>query len=282
MTAINRGIPMAIKKGTNKGEILTAGDSDDRLLGRAGNDTLLGGDGNDKLDGGSGDDELLGGDGNDLLLPGKGGADAMDGGKGIDTVSYANFVPTGAIGITLQLNPVGEIAHEDAAGDTFRNVERFVGTSAKDYFYMFRQDVARGYSVFGGDGDDAIRVDGGTMRGGEGNDYLGGDTDRELADTFWLELGSGTDTIGYFDSRQDKLRISGDEFGVGALLNSDELIYSNTVTPVGTKAQFIYHDADDRLYFDPDGTGSEAAVLVADFDGATLVNSPNEGNFEIV
>lgn len=273
---------MATKKGTKQNDMLKGADSDDILLGRAGNDTLLGGDGNDRLDGGAGDDELLGGDGNDLLLPGRGGNDAMDGGKGIDTVSYANFVAPDTIGVSIQLNAFDQYQYNDfdAEGDTFLNVERFIGTNAKDYFYIFRQDAPDGYSVFGGDGDDFINVDGGTMRGGNGNDTLLGEG--EMVDTFWLELASGSDTFKYFDGRQDKLRISGREFGVGALLNDDELISSDTVTPIGTKAQFIFQDSQDRLYFDPDGTGSETAVLLVQFESSSLINTPTEGNFEIV
>ena len=275
---------MATKKGTNKSEILNGTDSGDSLLGRGGNDTLFGGDGKDRLDGGAGDDELLGGDGNDLLLPGRGGADAMDGGKGIDTVSYANFVAPETVGISIQLNWVNQYQYTDfdAEGDGFLNVERFIGTNANDYFYIFRQDAPNGYSVSGGDGNDVIRVDGGTMRGGDGNDDLRGDDKRVLEDTFWLDLASGSDTFGYFDGRQDKLRISGKEFGVGALLNDDELISSDTVTPVGMKAQFIFQDSQDRLYFDPDGVGSETAVLLVQFESSSLVNTPTEANFEIV
>lgn len=272
---------MVTKKGTKQLDILKGFDSDDVLLGRAGDDTLFGGAGNDRLDGGDGDDELLGGDGNDLLLPGKGGADAMDGGKGIDTVSYANFVPTAANGISVQLNDVSESTAFDSEGDTFLNVERFIGTTGNDYFFIYRNDAAGGYSVNGGDGNDFIRIDGGTMRGGNGNDHLRGDSAQQLADTFWVELGKGTDTIGDFDMGQDKLRISGKEFGIGALLNSDEFIYSDSVTPVGTAPQFIFEDDQDKLYFDVDGTGGQAAVLLVEFvDGQ--VNTLTEGTFEIV
>ena len=273
---------MVTKKGTNNNDMLKGADSDDMLLGRAGNDTLLGGDGNDRLDGGAGDDELLGGDGNDVLLPGKDGADAIDGGKGIDTVSYANFVPSAGIATTIQLNPIGELTYVDAAGDTFVNVERFIGTSNRDDFFFYRHDVPDGYYVFGGAGDDFMRIEGGTMRGGEGNDLLLGDGGDVYVDTFCLELNRGADTIQEFTSSQDKLQVSRKVFDVGRLLNTDELVNrASDASATEAKAQFIYRKDTDQLFYDSDGTGSEAAILVAEF-GADTPGYLFVANFEIV
>ena len=109
---------------------------------------------------------MVGGKGNDLLLPGQGSADAMDGGGGIDTVSYANFVPSGSMGVIILLDPDATLTDLDAVGDDFANVERFVGTSVSDRFEFYRHDVSRGYFVKGGGGDDHLHVEGGVMRGG--------------------------------------------------------------------------------------------------------------------
>lgn len=272
---------MATKKGTNKGETIKGTNSDDVLEGRAGDDTLNGSSGNDRLDGGDGADELVGGKGNDLLLPGKGGADAMDGGEGVDTVSYANFVPSANFGLLVQLNPGWESTDFDADGDTFANVERFIGTSGNDYFYIYRHDVAQGYYVNGAGGDDFLRVEGGVMRGGSGIDELRGDSQDKYVDTFWLELNKGSDEIAEFTDNQDMIRISGKVFGIGTLLNSDELYNRPDMTATGTKAQFIYHTGSHQLHFDADGTGSEAAIKVADF-GSNGPSSLNVGDFEIV
>jgi Ca2+-binding RTX toxin-like protein len=271
---------MATKKGTKRDDLLKGTDGDDVLSGLGGDDTLFGGGGNDTLNGGNGADELLGGNGNDLLLPGKGGADAMDGGKGIDTVSYANISLTGEIGISVQLNPVGESTEFGSEGDTFLNVERFIGTSGKDYFYIYRQDALKGYYVDGGEGADVLRVEGGIMRGGGGNDNLLADG-ADLVDTFWLELNQGSDTINGYDATQDKLRISGREFGIGSMLNSDELTTrAADSSATGTKAQFIIREDLDQLFFDADGIGSEVAILIADFNSD--IDYLNVGHFEIV
>lgn len=271
---------MATKKGTNKSETLKGTNSDDILLGLAGNDTLYGGEGNDKLNGGAGDDELLGGNGNDLFLPGQGGADAMDGGKGIDTVSYANFSTT--VGIRIEIYAVGQTSLDDSAGDTFFSVERFIGSDASDYFYINRPEAGLKPYVFGGDGEDNIHIFNGVARGGAGNDTLTADGG-VFVETFWLERDGGTDSIGNFRGTQDKLRISGEEFGIGAMLNSDELFSSfSSASPTGTKAQFIFRSDEDQLFFDPDGTGSEAAVLLVDFRDSSQISSLTVEDFQIV
>ncbi|AXE29617.1 hypothetical protein DK842_06720 [Chromobacterium phragmitis] len=58
--------------GTDKGELISAGDGDDTLNGYGGDDTLNGGPGNNLLDGGDGDDSLTGGNGHDTLAGGRG------------------------------------------------------------------------------------------------------------------------------------------------------------------------------------------------------------------
>jgi Ca2+-binding RTX toxin-like protein len=272
---------MATKKGTNKGELVKGTKADDILLGRGGDDTLSGGNGNDRLDGGDGADELVGGKGNDLLLPGKGGADAIDGGAGVDTVSYANFAPSGNIGVHIQLNADSTVTDNHAAGDGYLNVERFVGTSVADSFFFYRHDVPQGYYVNGGGGDDQLRVEGGVMRGGVGIDSLLGDSKDMYVDTFWLELNKGGDEIGGFTDGQDLIRISGKEFGIGTLLNSDELYTQSNSDATGTNAQFIYRTGANQLYFDADGTGDGAAVMIADFGSNGPMKLTVE-DFEIV
>lgn len=66
---------------------LHGGAGDDTLLGEAGNDRLWGDDGRDVLDGGAGADILHGGAGDDLLLGGA-GADTLTGGTGADVFRY--------------------------------------------------------------------------------------------------------------------------------------------------------------------------------------------------
>jgi Ca2+-binding RTX toxin-like protein len=99
---------MAIINGTTGNDVLTGTASDDTINGLGGNDTLSGGDGNDILVGGA-------------------GADAMDGGNGTDTASYA-----GSTAVTIDLKT--GVNTGDALGDTYTNIEKFLGSSGADTF----------------------------------------------------------------------------------------------------------------------------------------------------
>jgi hypothetical protein len=267
---------MAKKTGTKHDDILTGGNGNDVLKGLNGNDTLIGGNGNDTLDGGLGDDELLGGDGNDLLLPGKAGYDAVDGGKGIDTASFANFTSTAGIQIT-GLSARNVFGSRDADGDTFLRVENFIGTSAGDFFGFY--DTTLSGFVYGGKGNDTIFAAGAVVRGDEGNDSLYGDASTAaIADTFWLQLGKGYDSINNFELGTDLIRIKGSEFGIGQLLNADEFFSrASDNIATGEKAQFIMRQDDHSLYFDSDGIGSDAPTLIA-----YLTVNVTRSDFEIV
>jgi hypothetical protein len=88
------------------------------------------------------------------------------------------------VGVSVQLNAGGESTDFDSAGDTFANVERFMGTSETDHFFFYRHDVAQGYYVNRGGGDDQLRVEGGIMRGGNGIDSLLG----EAKTSMWIRF----------------------------------------------------------------------------------------------
>jgi hypothetical protein len=67
------------------------------------------------------------------------------------------------------------------------------------------------------------------------------------------------------------------------MLNTDEFFLRGTdLVPTGTKAQFIFLDTTDRLYFDRDGTGSEAAILVNDFDFTSPLDGLTIFDFDVV
>ena len=72
---------------TGGAHIVTGNDSDNNILGSAGNDTLDGGLGNDNLDGGTGADLMIGGLGNDTYtIDNLGDVEQEAAGEGIDTV----------------------------------------------------------------------------------------------------------------------------------------------------------------------------------------------------
>ena len=140
---------------------LDGGEGNDRLSGGKGNDTLYGGlednpsytpwwdvspapsdyldggEGNDKLYagpfsfgsrlyGGEGDDELYGGYGEDYFEGGA-GADKISGSSNRDTISYAGS--DAAVNISLE---TGHASGGHAEGDTFKSVERIIGSAHND------------------------------------------------------------------------------------------------------------------------------------------------------
>jgi Ca2+-binding RTX toxin-like protein len=130
------------------------------VFGFSGNDSLMGGIGSDQLNGGVGADRLTGGL----------GADALDGGGGTDTVSYADNL--GAVFVNLS---TGQGFGNAAQGDTYRDIENVLGSSAGDF--VIGNGVAN--RLDGAGGDD-------TLIGGLGADVLIG--------------GAGSDTASYEDN----------------------------------------------------------------------------------
>ena len=148
---------------------------DDTLIGGEGSDTIIGGQGDDSLRGEGGNDSIDGGIGNDILNGGA-GADTIDGGDGIDLLDFSEA--TNAVEVRLYTNSG---ALNDAAGDSYFNIENVVSGSGNDKLI----------------GDTAANM----LDGGEGNDFFSG---REGNDTILGGLGAdtmfgdaGTDLIDY-------------------------------------------------------------------------------------
>jgi|GEM_PF-923640 len=190
--------------GTQFNDVLTGGNTNNKVFGWLGNDILNGNGGDDWLRGGLGDDTVDGGDGNDLLI-GSGqllfdgpsysdtSSDNLNGGDGIDTVDYSESA-------SLKANLTKGLAFNGISVDKLSNIENIIGS--------FQNDVLTGDSgantlcgrdgndrVNGGDGDDILHGGSGTdtITGGEGSDKL---TGGEEEDTFILtETIAATDTV---------------------------------------------------------------------------------------
>ena len=214
--------------GSNQQDTMNGSAVADQLNGLDGNDTLYGNGGNDKLYGGAGNDTLSGGEGDDLLEGGS-GKDDMDGGAGVDTVSYANstsgvavlFSATDGNGVGQQYTNKSAGGYSgDANGDTYQNVEIFVGTQYADVisggtsqmtFYLGAGndlfDTNVGISavdvVYGEAGNDTIwgGPSNDVLNGGDGNDSIFGEADNDTliggAGADALDGGAGTDTADY-------------------------------------------------------------------------------------
>lgn len=236
--------------GDNNANILTGGEGDDILEGMGGSDTLIGGNGNDTasythaltgvaatlttglagfssagdaagdvynsienltgsnyndiLIGDANSNVLSGGDGDDVL-EGMGGGDALIGGAGINTASYEHSLA----GVVASLVDTS-LNTNDAAGDTYSNIQNLIGTAFNDELTGDAGDnvltggggddlITGGAGVdrlFGGDGDDTLVDDGiglAELNGGAGNDIIRLTNFDTTVDT--IVGGSGIDTL---------------------------------------------------------------------------------------
>lgn len=257
-------------RGTFDGGV-SMGDGADTLDNRGGTidgDVLLGV-GADTLDTRSG--TVLGivnGDaGSDRFILNAAVAETVDGGADIDTIDF-RFGPA----VTVALD--GSFDNEGGAlGDTYIGIERVVGSVYAD---VIRGSAANNL-LFGQAGADTIDGAAGSdlIHGGTGVDSLTGGLGN---DTFrYSGLGEIGDTITDFQNvagDNDRFQIIASAFGGGLIAGT------LAATQFQTRADNLAQDADDRfifrttdqtLWFDDDGNGVNAAVLVADLQaGATV------------
>ena len=254
----------------------------ERLLGSAGDDYLPGAGGNDVLKGGAGNDSLYGEGGNDLLDGGS-GIDHMEGGAGNDT-----FIVDNALDHTHE--------HPGEGIDTVRasvsfllddDVENLIltGTSAISGHgnELANRITGNGAAnvLAGGAGADHLFGRGGndTLNGGAGHDVLIGGAGR---DTFMFDAvpasSRDADQVADFSvADHDRLRFSKGVFGgfgqTGTL--TADAFYSAAGASAGHDStdRLVYDPASGKLFYDADGSGAAAAVLVAILgstaDGAT-------------
>ena len=215
-----------------------------RLLGGDGDDWLIGGPGGDVLEGQGGVDILQGGPGHDRYTVSEMGdtiIELPDGGNDL-VDSYMNFVlPDNVESLRLR----GE-ADLSGSGNSLRNV------------------------IHGNDGANVIEGKGGndvlfgkkgadTLIGGAGDDMIFGGPD---ADTFVFEqqfFGAGKDRIRDFVSGEDKIAI---HLSSGAEPKLENARVASTEGEI-----LLYTRSTGKLYYDEDGSGPSAPVLVAEFSG---------------
>lgn len=232
----------------------------DTMTGTALADRLYGLSGDDRLSGLAGTDRLWGGTGNDTLMGGS-GADEMNGGAGRDLADYSSST----LAVVANLYS-GKGFGGDARGDTFSQIENLRGGRGND---RLTGDGAAN-SLIGGDGND-------TLSGGSGADRLTGGLQNDC-----FVFGSpklGADTITDFSNttgNDDIFHLQGAAFGNHAKggLSAAEFQSSNLATATSASARFVYDRDDHRLYYDADGSGAQAAVLIATLqEGATVTIS---------
>lgn len=246
-----------------------------RIDGGDGNDTIRGSAGGDTLYGGLGDDTLYGGDGNDVFaVTANSGVDTIYGGNGTDAIR--------GVGNSASLVWPLVSGIEAVDGGGYSNF-RILGTSGDDSIDLSQVTIRRIDRIDGGEGRDAIHgsVGGDLIYGSGGDDSLYGGDGRDA-----LHGGAGSDTLAggagkdsfWFDARPDGI-------AVDAILDftaADDVIRlahgAFAALPVGNLAAPAFyegtaaHDASDRIlydaatgdiFYDPDGTGAQAALLFA-------------------
>ncbi|MBQ0824216.1 right-handed parallel beta-helix repeat-containing protein [Microvirga sp. HBU67558] len=226
-------VPTEFRNGNSKGNTLIGNDNINVMKGLGGNDVIKGRGGDDKLYGGVGNDKVYGESGDDYVY-GDSGNDRVYGGAGDDRV-YGG------------------------SGN-----DRVYGDSGNDHVY----GGGGNDTVYGGAGDDVIDGD-------SGNDILYGNAGSD-AFVFADKIGSAStnrkvnfDTIKDFNVKYDSLWLDNAVFkklGSGTLSNPTQLNKEFFVT--GTKAKekddyLIYNKKTGILSYDADGSGSKAAVEIA-------------------
>lgn len=209
---------------------------------------------------GSAQADRLTGDAGDNILEGGAGADAFDGGLGFDAVSYEHS----GIGVTANL-AASKSNTGDALGDTYRNIDALIGSNHDDHLVAGKTAT----TLSGLDGNDELTSGAGidNLYGGLGADTFRFSSAKGLGDVIHdFQSGDG-DTIGILKSAF-KLPI-GVALGTNDALDF-ELHYfvSNAAGTAATETghgQFVYDRAADNLWWDADGAGSKAGILVAHF-----------------
>jgi Ca2+-binding RTX toxin-like protein len=247
------------------------GDTFDNRNGAVEGDVLLG-DGDDIFDtrGGMVTGTIFGGDGGDVILSNTEFAEIIDGGDGLTDVLEMRF----GAGVVLALDNSFESAG-GALGDVVTGFE-FVYGSVAEADIIRGNDLTNTLLGFGGadmldgaGGADAIRGGTGqdTLTGGDGNDVFRYFTRAELGDVI-------TDFSSTGVGNNDNFQFRGVGIGGGLALGALNAAFFQT------RADNLAQDADDRfifrttdhtLWFDADGNGAGAAMLVADLQaGATV------------
>ncbi|MDJ1182964.1 5'-nucleotidase C-terminal domain-containing protein [Roseofilum casamattae] len=123
--------------------------------------------------------------------------------------------------------------------------------------------------LVGHSGVDNITGNGGNdiIAGGLGNDNLTGGAGDDVF--VFAAPGDGTDTITDFGTGSDMIRVFASQFTGLTAGNTPTLTQS--ATPVGTTAQFLYNGG--TLSFDSDGTGATAAQTLATLTGSPALNA---------
>ena len=250
-------VNLASAGGSNGWTIYNSSATGVTLVGSTHNDIISGGTGNDILTGGGGIDTLTGGTGADTFNITSGTNTITDLGNGADIMkvsagatasakAYGNFTATSATinNGSASINANGHTVNLASAG----------GSNG----WTITNSSATGVTLVGSAHNDIIS-------GGTGNDTLtgGGGIDKFLFNTA-PNTSTNHDTVTDFVHTTDLLQFSHAIFSAITAWASNEF-YSAAGATHGhiSTDRIVYNTTTGNLYYDADGSGSGAAVLVA-------------------
>ncbi|HWW25989.1 MAG TPA: hypothetical protein VNZ85_08875 [Caulobacter sp.] len=253
-------VSIEVVEGSAWNDLLTGDNTENGLIGGAGQDWLQSLNGADVLSGGDGHDSVWGGAGDDVLDGGM-GDDTIDGGTGDDTASYR----TALSGVVVDLRILEDQNTQGAGTDTLISIENLVGSNFGDVL-----SGTLGFnSIDGGGGDDIIfgRGDGysagdlgDVLTGGAGADtfvftYYNGAWDRitDFTQASMVAAGAAHDVID-LSAIDANTKVEGDQAfhlnGQSGHAGDIEIFYDNTV------------NATRILAFVKDGPGAQIAIML--------------------
>ncbi len=235
--------------------------------GGAGNDTIYlqassiatGGADSDVFVANGAGNTLFGGTGDDVFILAAGASSTTvleNSGQGNDIVysSLQSYTLPGNVEVLVIQKLDGASGRGNAAANTV------IGNAGADFIF----GDAGGDLLIGGGGNDFLR-------GGEGLDVLQGNTG---ADRFhWAALNETGDIIQDFVTGEDKLSFDASAFTQFSATLIEGVNFISGAAPVSATANatFLWDTVATALYFDADGTGAGAAILIADLQAFSSV-----------
>ena len=201
-------------------------------------------------------DSFTGSSLNDRFSGGE-GKDSYNGGGGTDIVDFSwTFTGDSQHGIVIDLSKTTNQIVDDGFGntETAKSIEYIIGSKQND-------------TIKGSSGNE-------TFRGQEGDDTLtGGGGNDTFRWNHFSEIGANdavTDFHAAAGSDQDKLQLNVTEWG-----GTTTLHLVNGSAASAAVDTFIFNPTSHLLSWDPDGTGSQAAISIAVLSGVASLTAAN-------
>jgi trimeric autotransporter adhesin len=236
--------------------------SNNTITGNSGVNSLNGGDGNDSLYGKDGVDTLIGGNGNDLLDGGNGG-DRMTGGAGNDRYVVQN---------------IADLIVE-ASGGGSDSVSSSIDHTLADELEKLTLTGSSALEGHGNSLNNTIVGNSGAnlLRGSIGNDTLTGGAGSDVFRfSSALNASTNVDRVTDFSLTDDVLQLENSIFTkltTTGVLSASNFRASSTGNAADGNDYVLYETDTGKLFYDADGSGTGAKVLVATLSNLPVLSS---------